>query len=301
MPTKLRYFDPKYCLGKNMVCSRKYNGFGFIWTGKQFLSLNFKPFNSNLKLHISYPVQGEFWIDDSLSKVSQIVTRDIPNDEDWKKVKIIVYNIFPEFLIPIEYLNLYEYVSKPVFRNYTYRETLEILKATFPTEKNVLIPEFIPFCNSYDKITDIKQNALLLTQGIREKKWEGYVIQNLDSFYEDELIHGRSKNTLKIKPNSESNCVIIGFEPGQKRNENKIGSLICAKEWTDEVLSFPNGQELFIGQCISFSVSGLTDEERELSFNKNMKHFKVGQKINFTFKYISDNAVPQNCNLLREI
>lgn len=286
MPIKMRYYDPKLCEDKLMSWTRKYNGFGFIWTGQEFLSLNYKLFNAPKEVIDFFPkeisIQGEIWKDDSLSKVSSVITRNNPNVKDWNQLVFFAHYIFPSRFLPVEYQR--EVQTHEV--NLTYKE-MRLMLEKHQTDYYKLSPLFSFKSNNYDNLLGV----------IRDNKWEGIVIQNLNSYYEDDSIYSRSKNTLKIKPDSESNTVIYKYTMGKTgRKIGFVGSFLCFKVWTDEVLSFPNGQEKHIGKLVKFHVAGLTDHE--------CSHVNIlypeGKRINFTFKYLSDDGVPQNCNLLRE-
>lgn len=294
MPMKMSYFKPKFCFGKNMVYTRKLNGFGFIWTGQRFLSLNYKPFNApQVICDILNPVpfQGEFWKEDSLSKVSSTVTKNEPNVEDWKTIYIVPHVVFPHSLIPVEYRK-----DNVDSLDFTFEQSLNYLRSTYGNL--LLFQEPKLFCGQFTSVSDIERRYKECLKIIKANRWEGIVVQNLDSTYEDESEFPRSKNTLKIKPDSETTCAVFNHVAGKTgRKIGKTGSLLCIKTWDDEVLSFPNGNENMVGKTVLFKVSGLTDEECSL-VNIYFPKFK---KINVTFKYLSDDGLPQNCNIRRDV
>ena len=113
----------------------------------------------------------------------------------------------------------------------------------------------------------------------------------------------RHRGILKYKPFSDAEGIVTGFTSGRKTNKGskllgKIGALI---------LDF-NGKRL--------ELSGLTDEEREFETiiasdhaeknpGKDMpagiqgKHFRLGQKVTFKYRELSDDGIPKEARYWR--
>lgn len=97
------------------------------------------------------------------------------------------------------------------------------------------------YCYTVDEIIDHFQKQLLL--GL-----EGTVIKNCDGIWEDTT----SKNQVKLKLNAEVDLEIVGFNPGNGKNESTFGSIRCRS--SDDLLVV--------------NVSGFTDTMRT-SIHKN--------------------------------
>jgi DNA ligase-1 len=113
----------------------------------------------------------------------------------------------------------------------------------------------------------------------------------------------RVSSLLKYKPFQDDDAILVGFTSGRETDKGskllgKIGALI---------LDY-NGSRL--------ELSGLTDEEREFesasraSFaranpGKDMpaefqgRHFKLGQKVTFKYREMSDGGIPKEARYMR--
>lgn len=113
----------------------------------------------------------------------------------------------------------------------------------------------------------------------------------------------RVASLLKFKPFDDDEGIVVGFTSGRETNKGskhlgKIGALI---------LDY-NGKRL--------ELSGLTDEEREFRHPADVdwatefpgedmpshamaKHFKVGQKVTFLYRELSDDGIPKEARYFR--
>jgi len=77
---------------------------------------------------------------------------------------------------------------------------------------------------------------------------------------------------LKLKPEEDDECVIVGYKPGEGKYKNMLGSFLCEKE---------NKQ---------FYVGGMTDEIRK----NYLQTHPVGTKITYKFTFLTDDNLPRH-------
>lgn len=149
---------------------------------------------------------------------------------------------------------------------------------------------------------DHEQAALLVNEKLREiinLGGEGLMLRHADSVWTPKRID----KVLKVKAALDDEGVVTGFTSGRKTSKGskllgKIGALI---------LSF-NGKRL--------ELSGMTDDEREFA-NEPMsryasdfpgtdmpdhfqgKYFRVGDKVTFAYRELTDDGLPKEARLLR--
>jgi DNA ligase-1 len=133
-----------------------------------------------------------------------------------------------------------------------------------------------------------------------EKGGEGLIIRNPRAYWTPK----RVSTLLKFKPFKDDEGIIVGFTSGRKTDKGskflgKIGAL---------VLNYKGKR---------FELSGLTDEEREfatdemsqyasLNPGKEMpadffgRHFRVGQKVTFLYRELTDNGIPKEARYFRK-
>jgi len=96
---------------------------------------------------------------------------------------------------------------------------------------------------------------------------EGLILRNPTANYEC----GRSYNLLKVKPFMEIEATIIDIIPGEGRNENRMGALMCI---------LPNGKTFKVG-------TGFTDYMRECPP-------PIGAEITVEFLEYTDAGLPRH-------
>jgi DNA ligase-1 len=135
-----------------------------------------------------------------------------------------------------------------------------------------------------------------------ENGGEGVIIRDPNA----EWTPKRVASLLKFKPFEDDEGVIVGFTTGRETNKGskllgKIGALILDYQ----------GKRL--------ELAGLTDEEREFATNSmvdwaennpgeevprdrgfNGKHFKVGQKVTFKYRELTDDGIPKEARYFRQ-
>ena len=135
--------------------------------------------------------------------------------------------------------------------------------------------------------------------GVLDEGGEGVVLRNPDAIWTPT----RNRGILKYKPHSDAETVVTGFTSGRETAKGskllgKIGALITSY----------NGKRL--------ELAGLTDEEREFDTPHMVeyathhpgidmpdsfqgKHFRVGQKVTFKYRELSDDGIPKEARFFR--
>lgn len=140
-------------------------------------------------------------------------------------------------------------------------------------------------------------NIDLMLEEVLNLQGEGLIVKNPSSFYET----CRSKNVLKIKPYDDDEAVIIDYTSGKEtllgsKLLGKIGALVV--QWKDK----------------TFELSGLTDEERQLTNPQWARdnpgaliprtiegvYLSRGTKITFRYRGLSEAGIPQEARFLRK-
>ncbi len=134
---------------------------------------------------------------------------------------------------------------------------------------------------------------------VLERGGEGVIIRDPNAHWTPK----RVGSLLKYKPHQDAEGIVVGFTSGRETDKGsklrgKIGALI---------LDY-NGKRL--------ELSGLTDEEREFAAEfshvwawenpgEDMpsgtqgRHFKVGQKVTFIYRELTDDQIPKEARYMR--
>ena len=164
-------------------------------------------------------------------------------------------------------------------------------------------PVSVCYLHQQTKLFDVPDEAAkqveMYLQRVLDMSGEGIVLRNPT----EPWIPKRNRGILKYKPFSDAEGTVIGFTSGRETDKGskhlgRIGALI---------LDY-NGKRL--------ELSGLTDIEREFETviasdhaeknpGKDMpagiqgKHFKLGQKVTFKYRELSDDGIPKEARYWR--
>ncbi len=164
-------------------------------------------------------------------------------------------------------------------------------------------PVSVCYLHQQTKLFDVPDEAAkqveMYLQRVLDMGGEGIVLRNPT----EPWIPKRNRGILKYKPFSDAEGTVIGFTSGRETDKGskhlgRIGALI---------LDY-NGKRL--------ELSGLTDIEREFETviasdhaeknpGKDMpagiqgKHFKLGQKVTFKYRELSDDGIPKEARYWR--
>jgi len=238
------------------------------------------------------PVQGELWhISDDDGMLKSIAGQGWAKsriDERWKDVKFIPCNIKPYvyWTIP-SYLRLpFDIKECGFFRDTTLEEkTQKILRAVHDWDSKGF---------SVNPILELRNFSIGQESELFELKsqmgGEGLMIADKKGYY----TIGHSYSLLKLKNQFENEAEVIGHTDGEDKYINKLGALVCRLTWDEKVLSIRGGKQSFVGETITFKVSGMSDEQREWDYV--LDKLAKGRRINFSYLSVSSNGVPISAN-----
>jgi DNA ligase-1 len=234
------------------------------------------------------PLDGELWLGPGMfEKLVSITKKYVPVDNDWQKVKYRVFDSPHPMVagLPVE-PGLFDYTIR--MRNYDEIQELIQLK----------VPEFylpqnkLPF-RDYQPLLESLLEQTVIQGG------EGLMLRHPVAAWEQK----RSANILKYKPFTDDEARVIGYTWGEGKYERKLGALIVI--W--------NG--------ITFELSGMTDEGRELYIEGLVSSptpktpinpdlivanvvrsgfFPLGTKVTFRYRTLTEKGVPREARYLRK-
>lgn len=227
--------------------SEKYDGVRAYWNGEQFISRQGHIYPAPhwyIKDLPDYPLDGELWLGrGQFDKLSGIVRTQIPNDEDWKSVRFMVFDL-PKyegrFDQRLQALNLLQSTK-------TLPTWVEVVKQ-WKIESEMLL---------------LEQLDAFVTQGA-----EGLMLHDGNSLY----AAIRSDDLIKLKPILDSEGVVLAYVEGKGKYQGKMGAMWVKGTVLDEqggssIQTFKIGSGFSdfdranpppIGSEITFKYSGLT-------------------------------------------
>jgi DNA ligase-1 len=220
---------------KGWWCSEKIDGVRAFWSCKTrtLYTRNENVINCPAWFRDILPhdtdLDGELWIShNTFNKVSGIVRRKVPVDEDWIPIKYVIFDL-PTDPSPYE-----ERVKK-------YHKIVKDICKNNPQEHNG-----VPFkslaCLMPIEVRDTEHVFSLLD--INTKKGaEGLMLRKPGSLYENK----RSNTLLKVKKFTDEDGTVVDYTEGTGKYVDKVGALI---------LKTKAGKLITVG-------TGLTDEIRE--------------------------------------
>jgi len=196
--------------------SEKYDGVRAIWNGKQLVSRGGNIYHAPGWFIKNFPKQnldGELWIDrQSFELVVSTVRDDVPDDNAWKKVKFMVFDM-PE---------------PPIVFN----DRLKCMR-------RVIADLDIPWLQLV-KQWKVKNHATLMTQleTITKEGAEGLMLHRGSSFYKAR----RNGDLLKVKPYQDAEAIVIKHISGKGKYINMLGAML---------VEMPGGIQFKIGSGFS--------------------------------------------------
>ena len=204
-------------------------------------------------------LDGELYIPgEPLNKISGLMNRDDPTDEDWKRVKFMLFDIV---------------VDEP------YERRIPILIKTANQICGRLDGKGCPLEVVETRVIQSRGHLQEMLDKAVEEGEEGIVIRNPRSFYPYE----RSSDILKVKPvYDDDEAVVIGYEKGTGKNANRLGAMKV--HWKDRPdITFKVGQGI-----------GLTDYIRD----HYLAEFPLGSIITVQFNGTYESGRPREPKLI---
>ena len=184
-----------------MYASEKFDGVRAIWNGSELKSRTNKTINAP-KWFLNYlptdnTLDGELYLKRaSFEAIISIVSKKIPIDEEWKKIKFMVFDV-PS--------------SSEKFSN-----RINILDNIVKSCKSEC-----PLIMTKHTIIKSKEHMKSMFNNIVSKNGEGIMLRDPNSFYEQK----RSKKLLKVKPTDDAEAIIINMIEGKGKNAGSMGAL----------------------------------------------------------------------------
>lgn len=187
---------------REYLVSEKLDGVRAYWNGTQLRFRSGRPVNAPAWFIAGLPaisLDGELWLGrDSFDELSGLVRRDPPDDEQWRRVR---YMIFDSPQAPG-----------------SFAERLAILAGKLNEPSAV---------GSWVQL--IEQVAIADNVALHRKmhdviagKGEGLMLHRADAAYRA----GRNDDLLKLKPQLDTEATLIGYEPGKGRLTGLVGALV---------------------------------------------------------------------------
>ncbi|WP_299806959.1 DNA ligase [uncultured Shewanella sp.] len=148
----------------------------------------------------NYPLDGELWIKRGMfEQVSAIVRRSKVSDEEWARVKFMVFDL----------------PAEPSVFELRYRKAVKELTDVSPYLKVIAQHNL----ESYQALETELQEVIA-------KNGEGLMLHKKNAFYKS----GRSKDIVKLKPFYDAEAKVIGYTPGKGRFSGMMGALVVKNQ-----------------------------------------------------------------------
>ncbi len=192
--------------------SEKYDGVRALWNGKQLISRGGNIYHAPHWFIADFPKQkldGELWIArQNFEKVVSTVRDNVPDNEAWKQVKYMVFDL----------------PDAPVIFN----DRIRCMKQVVSDLK-------IPWLKVVKQWKVQNHNALMRQlKAITDAGAEGLMLHRGSSFYHAK----RSGDLLKVKPFQDAEARVIKHLPGKGKYKGLLGALL---------VEMPSGQQFKIG------------------------------------------------------
>lgn len=264
------------------------------------------------------PLDGELWAGRGNFQLCRSICGGDTPDPRFELIKYAVYGCPPIDLViqdgEVKNTNFYcqfslKKMASYVFRHSKYVPNWRTLDDDSPFEHELLslidtLGEGPAYVHPQIKLPDDEQAAREAVEAelakVIERGGEGVIIRDPRAVWTPK----RTRSVLKYKPFQDDEGTLVGFTSGRltdkgSKHAGKIGALI---------LDY-NGKRL--------ELSGLTDEERlfkTFDMEEHARrhpgadmpdwfeatHFKVGERITFVFRELTDDGIPREARYLRK-
>ncbi|MCV2368094.1 DNA ligase [Roseateles oligotrophus] len=200
--------------------SEKLDGVRGLWDGQSLRHRSGNPVHAPKWFTDALPplpLDGELWIArQSFDKLSAIVRKDVPIDEEWRQVKYMIF----------------EMPDAPG----SFSERIALMHETIGKANiNGSVPWLHPIAQF--RIADRKALAAKLKELVKLGA-EGLVLHRADAAY----VTGRSDMLLKLKPMLDTEATVVGHIAGKGRHLGRMGALL---------VETPEGRRFRIGTGFS--------------------------------------------------
>lgn len=251
--------------------SEKFDGYRAIWNGKEFVSRQGNPFSVpewfSALMPPSVSLDGELWMGRCKFEACGLFRHGVADEKAWiqSEPKYVVFDIHMESQIPFE-----ERMEK--LQEIVDERCQCLVEVELPRE---VIEIGCPLVFAPQHLVQDKESLMKYYREIVKGGAEGVMLRKPGSIYEQK----RSYTLMKLKPEFDDECVIVGYKPGTGKYTGKLGSFQC--EWIN-----PDGR------AVRFYMSGMTDDIRKTYLETH----PIGTVITFKFKGLTKKGVPRHPN-----
>jgi DNA ligase 1 len=221
------------------LVSEKFDGVRAWWDGEQLRTRSGNVIAAPDWFLQAFPhdvaLDGELWIGrGTFDRISALVRSAVPNDEDWKPVRFMVFDL-PASVAPVE-------------------DRLQVLTALIAAINS----PFIQLVKQHELASPAELQQLL--QSVTASGGEGLILKRKGSLYQAR----RSSDWMKLKVREDAEAIVIGYTPGKGKYQGMTGALQVRSEdgrvfrigsgLTDEMRRHPPAQ----GTRITYSFNGQT-------------------------------------------
>ena len=180
--------------------SEKLDGVRALWDGQALHSRSGNRFNAPPWFVEGFPpthLDGELWMGrGTFEKLSGVVRRHTPVDEDWRQVRFMVFDL----------------PAHPA----DFNGRLERMKQIFASLDS-------PRIGLVEQRRIASQDALMeLLDEVTELGGEGLMLRKADSFHSA----GRSADLLKLKRHEDAEAIVVAHLPGKGKFAGMLGALL---------------------------------------------------------------------------
>ena len=268
-------------------------------------------------------LDGELWAGrQNFQTLRSIVAKDLPS-EGWREVRFAVFGtpspsaVFASgeinnsnFRASIEKETVLSFLRSREeagvmdefyhAANMTFEEELQLLQVSLPP-----LDEIVVYLHTHIKLPDDRNQAEkrldTFASMIADQGGEGLMLRDPKSIWTPKRVN----TLLKLKPFTDDSGVLVGFVTGRETDKgSKLRGMIGAL-----ILSY-NGKRL--------ELSGMTDEERRFETEDQTawaynnpgetapadfqgKYFKIGSKVEFIYRELSDDGIPKEARFYRGV
>lgn len=281
-----------------------------------------------LDLMPKFPLDGELWIERGAHQQTRsIVSRHVPNENDWKLVKFMAFDspqlmeIFYDSIIDIP--NYYKELSG--VSHWLHSRGASLLhKGNFGMSFGASydwLCKNLPQCQNLFVLTQYelpndKEKANSLMQGFYEDivsdGGEGVVLRKQDAIYLPERTH----EVLKMKPRNDAEATVVGYVTGRQTDKGSkllglMGALVVNfKGKIFELSGFTDTERVLIDEPL-LTISTYEAEtyarrwaeahpETACPVNIVAKHFPIGSQVTFKYRELSDDGIPKEAAYWRK-
>ncbi len=189
---------------KNYLISEKLDGLRAYWDGKNLISKEGNIYNAPKSFTMDFPneiLEGELWIGrGKFEETSGIVRTEIPNEQDWQKIHLMLFDMPKHSGTFIQRLER----MKIIVKNSNSKSLKVIEQEKFIDQKTLM-----------KQLNDIVKNG-----------GEGLMLHRADSLYKS----ARNNDLLKLKTFDDAEAKVLDHIEGKGKYRGMMGAILVENE-----------------------------------------------------------------------